>query len=117
MAPKLLAIQYRLTPPGIDPNKYGSGTATVEKIVGQVIAVLTIVAFVYFAFQIIFAGYSFFTSQGDKSRIETARKRLTEAVFGITIVIISMALAALVASLAGVGNIFDLNTMFLQMGL
>ncbi len=110
-------LAYSLDPVGVDPNKYGNATLTAEKIIGQVIGILTIVAFIYFAIQMILAGYAYFTSEGDKGKIETARKRLTEGILGAFIVVIALGLAALIASLAGIDNVFDLEVMFNLMGL
>jgi hypothetical protein len=111
------AVTYNITGPGIEPNKYGSPTTGLETIISQVIGVLTIVAFIYFAIQIILAGYAFITSNGDAKNIETSRKRLTEGVLGLTIVILALALSALFAKIAGINNVFDLNSLFSNMGL
>lgn len=110
-------IAYTISGPGIDPNKYGSPTMTAEKVISQIFAVLTFIAFVYYGIQVILAGYAFFTSEGDKGKIESARKRLTEGVLGIFIVVIALGLAALLASLLGLNNIFDLEATFQLMGL
>ena len=69
---KLLA--YTLEGPGIvvsDPNK---SAPLAEKLISNVIGVLTLVAFIFFALQIIFARYGFITAEGDKNKMETARK-------------------------------------------
>ncbi|MBP9817815.1 hypothetical protein KBC75_03635 [Candidatus Shapirobacteria bacterium] len=115
MVPKLLALSYTLKPVGVTPT--ANGTDALEKIVGQVIGVLTIVAAIYFAIQVILAGYAFITSEGDPKKMEQARARLTEGVLGLTITVVALGLGALIASLAGIPNIFDLNAMFTKMGL
>lgn len=104
-----------LSGPGINPG--GSGTAAFEKIVGQVIGVLTIFAVIWFVIQVILAGYAFITAQGDPKAVETARKRLTDGVLGLTIVIVAVGLGSLIAALAGIPNVLDLNAMFTKMGL
>jgi hypothetical protein len=101
--------------PGVQPG--GNGVAALEKIVGQVIGVLTIVAVVYFAIQIILAGYAYINSQGDEKNMAAARSRLTNGVLGITIVIVAVGLGSLIATLAGITNPLDLNALFTQMGL
>lgn len=95
----------------------GSGTTVVEKLLSNIIGVLTIVAVVYFAIQIILAGYSFISAQGDEKQVASARKRLTDGVLGMTIVVVAMGLGALIATLLGIQNVFDLNAMFSKMGL
>lgn len=113
----LADVNYNISGSGIDPNKYGNPTSGLETIISQVIGVLTIVAFIYFAIQIILAGYAFITSNGDAKNIETSSKRLTQGILGVTIVVLSLALSALIAKIAGINNIFDLNALFNSMGL
>jgi len=114
----LASVTYpSLQGPGIDPNKYGTPTSGLETILSQVIGILTIVAFIYFAIQIILAGYAYISNGGDAKNIETSRKRLTEGVLGVTIVVLALALSALIAKIAGINNIFDLNALFNSMGL
>jgi len=103
------------TGPGIPVGN--NPTLGLEKIISQVIGVLTIVAFVFFTIQIIFAGYAFLTSEGDEKKIETSRKRLTEGVLGIVIIIVALGIAALIARLTGLGDIFDLDAMLNSMHL
>lgn len=96
---------------GLQPET--DGVVELDNILSTVIGVLTIVAFIFFVLQIIFAGYAFISGQGDPKKIESARKRLTDGILGITIVVIAFGVTALLAKLTGISeNIFDLNTMF-----
>jgi len=99
----------RITGPGIDP---GDGTSALETLIGQIIGILTIVAVLYFIIQIILAGYSFISSQGDPKNMESARHRLTEGVLGLTIVVAAVGLGTLLATLVGIPNVLDLGAMF-----
>ncbi|MBU4210820.1 hypothetical protein KKC08_03895 [Patescibacteria group bacterium] len=110
---KLLA--YRLEGLGVQPT--ADSTTQLEDIISQVIGVLSVVAVIWFAFQVIFAGYAYMSSQGDKTKLETARKRLTQGILGLVISLIAIFLAALIATLAGFDGIFDLNQQFSNMGL
>ena len=104
----LIAYTYRITGPGIDPG--ANGAITLEKILSQTIGVLTLVAAIYFAFQIIFAGYSFMSANGDEKAMNTARKRLTDGVLGITIIVAAIGVVSLLTTLAGIPNIFNINS-------
>jgi len=104
-----------LTGPGVIPG--ANGTIALEKIVGQIFGVLTIFAVIYFIIQVILAGYSFISAQGDTKAIESARKRLTDGILGLTIVVIAVGLGSLIASLAGIPNVLDLNGMLDLMNL
>jgi hypothetical protein len=104
-----------ITGPGINPG--ANGTLALEKIISQVIGVMTIFGVIYFAIQIIIAGYNFISSEGDEKKMEIARKTLTNGVLGIVIIVVAVGLVSLIASLAGMPNVLDLNTMFTNMGL
>jgi hypothetical protein len=71
----------------------------------------------YFVVQIIFAGYAFIASQGDEKTMESSRKRLTEAVLGLAVVVVAVGMGSLIASLLGISNALDINAMFRAMGL
>jgi hypothetical protein len=105
----------RIIGPGVDPGT--NGTDALEKVIGQVIGILTIVAVLYFVFQMILAGYALISSNGDEKKMVDARHRLTEGILGLTIVVIAVGLGSLLATLAGIPNVLDLNNMFTLMGL
>lgn len=109
MKTKLIAVRLG-SKVGISP--VDDGVLELDKIISNVIGVLTLVAFIFFVLQIIFAGYAFISGQGDEKKVESARKRLTDGILGITIVVISFGITALLAKLLGLGNIFDLNRIF-----
>ncbi|MDD4135976.1 MAG: hypothetical protein PHN66_02825 [Candidatus Shapirobacteria bacterium] len=105
---KLLA--YTLTGPGIQPGN--SPVSTLEKIISSIIGILTIAGVIYFTIQIILAGFSLIASQGDPKEFQTGKKRLTSNVIGLAIIIIAYGIGALISSLLGMNNIFDLSTIF-----
>jgi len=108
---KLLAAQqsYTITGPGIVP--VDTGVSQLEKIISSAIGIFTIIAVIFFVIQVIMAGYSFMSAQGDKAKIESARKRLTDNILGLTIVVVAFGAGAFIASLFGLGNIFDLKNI------
>lgn len=100
---------------GVDPG--ANGTLTLEKIISQVLGILTIVAVIFFAVQVIIAGYNFISAQGDEKKYEAARQSLTNGVLGLTIIVVAVGLGSLLASLAGIPNVLDLNAMLTNMGI
>lgn len=110
-------IAYTIRGPGQNPINNTDATLKFEKLASNLIGVLTIVAVIFFAIQIIFAGYSFISSGGDEKMMETSRKKLTNGVLGLFIVVVALGLGSLIAKLLGLGNIFDINEMFKNMGL
>lgn len=105
-----LIAAVKLSGRGLQPTD--DGVLELDKIVSTVIGVLTLVAFIFFLLQIIFAGYSFISGQGDEKKVESARKRLTDGILGITIVVIAFGITSLLAKLMGLGNIFNLEEIF-----
>lgn len=106
-----------LTGPGTSVTSGADATVKAGNIVSQIIGVLTIFAFIWFGIQIILAGYQFITAEGDPKKMETARKRLTDGVLGLVIVVVALGLGSLIATLSGISNVFDLNAMFTSIGI
>lgn len=110
-------ITYTIEGPGRIPPNNIEATTMLEKLASNIIGVLTIVAVLFFVIQIIFAGYSFISSGGDEKVMETSRKKLTNGVLGLFIVVVAVGIGSLIAKLLGLNNIFDINQMFINMGL
>ncbi len=104
------STSYSLTGPGVVP--VGDGITQMEKIVSNVIGVLTIVGVLYFTFIVIIGGYNFISAQGDEKQLEVARKQLTNGVLGLVIVIVAVGLGSLIALLLGIPGVLDLTKMF-----
>jgi len=105
---KLLAVTFKLTGPGPVPT--GDSASQLEKIISSVIGVLTIVGFIYFAIQIILAGYAFLSSKGEAAKLEAARDRITNGILGIVVVVIAFGLTAFLGNLLGLENVFNLSS-------
>lgn len=112
-----MTITGKLTGSGIQVADNFDATTQFEKYAGQLVGMLTIVAVLYFVAQIIFAGYAFIASQGDEKTMESTRKRLTEAVLGLVIVVVAVGLGSLIALLLGIPSVLDIGAMFTKMGL
>jgi hypothetical protein len=96
--------------PGIKIETGSTPATQLEGILSMVLGFLTIVAVIYFVIQVILAGYAFISGQGDEKKIESARKKLTDGILGLTIVVIALGVSAFLAKLLGISNVFDLNS-------
>jgi len=101
----------RLKGPGFNPPNGVAGTQNLENTISVVFGVLSLVAFIYFTIQTIFAGYAFISSQGDAKKLEEARHKLTNGILGLTIVVVAVGLGSLLAAIFGIENIMDLNQL------
>lgn len=106
-------ISYQLTGPGIQSTS-ATSVGTLERIISTGIGILTIIGVIYFAVQIILAGFSLISTQGDVKEFEQNKKRLTNNIMGLAIIVFAYGIAALLSSLLGIPNVFDLtnNSIF-----
>lgn len=107
-----LIAENKLIGPGIQPTSPEGSVSQLETIISNIIGFITIVAFIFFVFQIIFAGYGFLSAQGDEKKLEAARKKITDGILGITIVVIAFGVTAFISNLLGLGNVFSLQSFF-----
>lgn len=105
-----LITAYKLKGPGITPN-LSNPAEPAEKVVSQIIGILTIIGVIYFIIQIIFAGYSMMSAQGDPKKIEAGRKRLTDGILGLTIVVIALGVGAFIATLLGIKDPLNIQNL------
>jgi len=116
---KLLAqssVNYQLDGPNF-PTSNLDATTRFEKLASNAIGILTIVAVLFFAIQIILAGFGFISSGHNEKEVEANSKKLTNSVLGLLIVVVAVGIGSLIARLLGLNNIFDINQMFINMGL
>ena len=85
-----------------------SGTL-LEKVISSVIGVMSIVAFIYFTFQIIFAGYGLMSANGDAQKIKQNTQKITQSLIGIVIIIAAVFLARLLGTLLGIDSVLNIN--------
>ena len=103
-------VKNKLSGLGIQPTS--NSALQLENIISAIIGLLTVIGVIYFTIQIILAGFSMMSSQGDPKELESGKKRLTTNVLGLAIIIIAYGLGALISTLLGMNNIFDLQTFF-----
>jgi len=119
LIPKILAqssVDYKIDGQNF-PNDNIDATTQFEKLLSQVIGVLTVFAVIYFVIQIIFGGYAYLSANGDPGKIEKANKQLTGNLLGLLIVIVAVGLGGLIAKLLGVDNPLENQLMFTNLGL
>ncbi|HKZ45536.1 MAG TPA: hypothetical protein VJ343_02415 [archaeon] len=71
---------------GADADNPDTTGNALNRIVSNIIGFLTIVGGLWFGWQIITAGFDWIGSAGDKSKLETAKHKLTNALVGILVI-------------------------------
>jgi len=72
-----------------------------NKVISNIIAILTIVGGLWFILMFIIGAFSWLTAGSDKTAVENAQKKLTHAVIGLVIVVVAIFLIDLLGRLLG----------------
>lgn len=72
-----------------------------SEILSRILGLLTIIAGLWFFVQLILAGFQYMQSDGDAKKIETANHKITNAVIGLSIVVVGYALVGIIGSIFG----------------
>jgi len=86
-------------------NNVNYGLTNILSTVSKVIGILTVVASIWFMFQILFAGYEWITAGGDAKKLGEARDQIVHAFVGLVIVVGAWSLTAVT------GQFFGYNTL------
>lgn len=91
-----------LGPFGKNPATSGTDAMNqITKVVSSVVGFLTIVASLWFLFQLLFGGYEWISSAGDTKKLTSARQRIMNGFFGLIIVIGAYAITAVIGQFLG----------------
>lgn len=80
----------------------------IAQIISNVLGFMTIGAGIWFLFQAIIAGYNYLSAGGDKAKIESSGRRLTNSLIGMAIVVAAYGLLGLMGKFLGV-NFLEIN--------
>lgn len=81
-------------------------------IISTALGILTISAGIWFIFQIMAGSFQWLSSGGEKQGVENARKRITNAIIGLFIVVASYALISLVGLVFGINILSPYGALF-----
>lgn len=95
---------FKIKPTGIIKD---GGSTTIEGIIAFVVAVVSIIAVLATLIYLVWGAIKWITSGGDKTKVEAARGQIVAAIIGFIIVVLSFVILNVVATLLGLGNIFD----------
>lgn len=82
-----------------------------NRIIGVFLGFMTIIAGIWFMFQIITAGYGWLSAGGDKNKTEEAWHKITNSTIGLVIVVSAWILVGLIGSIVGL-DILNPGKMF-----
>ncbi|OGM55860.1 hypothetical protein A3F62_05595 [Candidatus Woesebacteria bacterium RIFCSPHIGHO2_12_FULL_44_11] len=95
-------------PLGLEGKAEGSwGLRVFNSTISTAIGVMTVVAIIWFTFQLITGAIAIIGASGDKAKMENAKGKITSALIGLVIVIASVFLIDLIGNLIGIPNILE----------
>ena len=90
-----------ITPPGGIPSG-GVGNGTASKILSNSIVLFLVLLGLICLFFIIWGGIKWISSDGDKGKIDGARKTITFAIIGLILALLAFAIVQFIGSIFGV---------------
>lgn len=103
----LAALTNPVIPKTIGSGDYTQGGSVLGSLISSLVGALFIAGFLLAFFYLITGGISWISAGGDKTKLESARDNITNAIIGIIIVGAAFALTTLVAGFFGL----DLKTL------
>lgn len=99
------------TPGGYQPTGGIEGaTSAVEKLISNVLVVLTIVAGIAFTLYFLLGGLNWITAGGDKGKIDKAKGMMTNGAIGMIVITVSYSVVWIVSKALGL-NILEPGTL------
>lgn len=107
-----------------DPNGYkGFGTlglagpntnapSIFSTFISSAIGLITVIGIIWFVFIFMTGAVGIITSGGDKGSMESAKKKITSGIIGITVSVLGLLVVRLIGSLIGIPNILNFGSMF-----
>ncbi|GAB4026366.1 MAG: hypothetical protein Fur0011_1820 [Candidatus Microgenomates bacterium] len=90
------------TPGGYQPGTdITSSTNTFEKLISNILVVLTVVAGIAFVLYFLLGGLNWITAGGDKGKIEKAKGMMTGGAIGLIIIVLSYSITWIVGAALG----------------
>ncbi|MBI4059097.1 hypothetical protein HY404_02530 [Candidatus Microgenomates bacterium] len=99
-------------PLGLGDNKSAfDAPAIFAQLISNVIGFMTIIAAIWFIFQLLVGGIQWLSSGGDKNKLGEARSKLTSAIIGLAVVVFAIFLIRLITNLIGISTILDIENV------
>jgi hypothetical protein len=94
-----------------DVGLSGDPVTTIANIISTTIGLMTVIAGVYFIFNIITAAIGIISSAGDKGNLETARTKMTHSVIGLIVTISALFIVGLLTTVLGIPDFLNFAGM------
>lgn len=111
-SPKPLGPIRGIGPLGLEGKEPEAAPTIFTNAISNIIGFLTAVAIIWFIFQFILGAIGWISAGGDAKAVESAKAKLSNAVFGIVLVLTALVLVGVIGALLKI-DIFNLE-MFIR---
>lgn len=91
------------------------GASAFTNFISKAIGIMTVVAFIWFIFQLFIGAISWLSSGGDKVKLQEAQKKISTSIVGLVIVISAIFLVKIIGLIFGV-DMLDLTNLIINLG-
>lgn len=85
----------------------GSAPSVFNNFITGAIGIMTIIAVIWFIFLLVSGAIGIISSGGDKTGLESSKKRITSGIIGLVVIIAAIFIIRLIAALLGIENILN----------
>ena len=97
---------------GLETESAFNADLVFTQFISSAIGLITIVAIIWFVFTLLTGAMGFISSGGDKTAIEGARKKITNGLIGLVVVILGIFLIKFAGYILGIPDILNFTSMF-----
>lgn len=97
---------------GLETSPATNADLTFSQFISSAIGLITVIAIIWFVFTLFTGAISFITSGGDKAALETAKKKIVNALTGLIITIVGIFIIRFVGYLIGIPDILNFVNLF-----
>lgn len=88
------------------------GVSVFATFISSTIGLITLIGVIWFIFIILTGAIGIISSGGDKSAMETAKKKITSGIIGLVVIIAALFILDLIGTLLGVPDLLNFTEMF-----
>lgn len=97
-------------PLGLEQNQ--DGVSTFARVISSAIGLITIIGIIWVVIIIVTGAIGIITSGGDKNSLENAKKKISNGIIGLVILVSSLFILTLIGKFLGLTSILDIKTLF-----
>lgn len=89
-------------PLGLEGQTNEASVPIFNQVISTTIGVISAIAFIFFTINVLLGAFSILTAGSDKNKVAEARKKITNNVLGVVLVVAAVFIAELVGTILGV---------------